>query len=148
MLHRAALAAIALASVASATPAAARHDHLRFPISDAVGTTDAKQKLDPEIRLYFGPQKHPKALQSFGTDKTSKKTNFFNKDDKTGCEWVFLSALIQLQKRARELGANAVVGIASLTPSGEELASESEYECSAGNVIGGVALRGEFVRLP
>jgi len=146
-MHRTSLAAIALAALVASAPAAARNDRLQFPIAEALNTTEAKQKIDPAIRLYWGPQKHAKPAQNFGTDKTNKKTNFFNKDDKTGCEWAFLSAVLQLQKRARSLGANAVVNISSLWRD-EVLASETEYECAAGTFMGGVALRGEFVKLP
>ena len=146
-MHRIATAAIALAWVASAAPASARNDRLQFPIADALATTDAKAKVDPAIQLFWGPQKHAKPTKEFGTDTSNKKTNFFNKDDKTGCEWAFLSAVLQLQKRARTLGANAVVNIASLYK-GETTSSETQYECSAGTFIGGVALRGDFVKLP
>jgi hypothetical protein len=146
-MHRIALAAFALGCLVAPAPADARDDRLRFPIADALATADAKEKLDPAIRLFFGAQKHPKPVKSFGTDTTNKKTNFFNKDDKEGCEWVFLSALLQLQSRARKLGANGVVNIASVYR-GANLESETEYECGAGTFIGGVALRGEFVKLP
>ena len=146
-MHRLALGAIALACLVSSAPANARDERLRFPIAAALGTVDAKAKLDPAIRLYFGPQKHPKPLQSFGTDISNKKTNFFNKSDEEGCQRVFLSAVLALEARAHQLGANAVVKIASVYR-GANLESETEYECGAGNLIGGAALRGEFVRLP
>jgi hypothetical protein len=142
-----ALAALTVLFAASAVPAQARDERLRFPIADALATVDAKSKLDPEIALYFGDQPHPKALQSFGTDVSNRKTNFFNKSDKEGCEWVFLSCALALQARARQLGANAVVGIKSVYR-GADLSSATEYECGAGSFVGGVALRGEFVRLP
>ena len=146
-MHRTALVALALAALVVAAPAGARNDRLRFPIADALATVAAKEKLDPAIRFFFGPQKHPKPVQRFALDSTDKKTNSFGKDDRTACDWVFLSALLQLQKRAQQLGANAVVNIKSVYKN-EELASETEYECAAGNVVSGVLLRGEFVKLP
>jgi len=39
-----------------------------------------------------------------------------------------------------------VVNIVSLYK-GQEFVSETQYECGAGNVVGGVALRGEVVLL-
>ena len=57
-------------------------------------TADYKAKVDPNIKLFFGAQEHPKPAQSFGTFKTNKKTNFFNRSDKEGCEWVFISAIL------------------------------------------------------
>jgi uncharacterized protein YbjQ (UPF0145 family) len=52
----------------------------------------------------------------------------------------------QLEKRARELGANAVVNIAS-NYKNVEFSSDSEFECHAGAIMAGVALKGEFVRV-
>lgn len=129
----------------------ARDDRLKFPIADAVATASTTAKagaqLDPEIKLFWGPQEHPKPAQSFGTYTANKKTNFFNKSDKEGCEWAWLSAVLSLQERARAEGGNAVVGIMSVYKNAE-LVSETEYECGAGTVMGGVALRGQVVKLP
>jgi hypothetical protein len=135
----------ALALVAA--PGQARDDRLRMPLADALATADAKAKIDPKIRLYFGSQPHPKPAHSFGTATANRKTNFLNKSDKDGCEWAFLSSVLALQDRARKLGANAVVNIESVYRSGE-FRSANEYECGAGTFVGGVALRGEFVKLP
>jgi hypothetical protein len=138
--------ALALIVLFCAASADARDDRLRFPLASALSTPDAKTKLDPKIRLYFGKTKYPEPAQRSGVFTANKKTNFFNKSDKEGCEWVFLSAAISLQARARELGGNAVVNIASVLKN-QEFISETEYECGAGNVVGGVALRGEIATI-
>lgn len=124
----------------------ARDTHLKLPLSDAMATADYKAKVDPNIQLFFGNQEHPKPQQSFGTVKTNKKTNFFNKSDKEGCEWVFISAILTLQEAAKQRGANAVVNIKS-NYKNQEFVSETEYECGAGAVTGGVAFIGELVKL-
>ena len=51
-----------------------------------------------------------------------------------------LSALIELGERAR-LGANAVINIVSDYKK-NVASSDAQYECHAGNIIAGVALRG------
>jgi hypothetical protein len=138
---------VVAATALVAVPARARDDRLRFPLADALGTADARAKLDPKVWLYFGEQKHAAPVRTFGTYSTNKKTNFFNKSDKEGCEWAFLSAALQLQERARKEGGNAVVNIVS-NYKDIPFSSETEYECGAGNVVGGVALRGQVVQLP
>ena len=138
---------VVAATALVAVPARARDDRLRLPLADALGTPDAKAKLDPKVWLYLGTQKHAAPARTFGTYSTNKKTNFFNKSDKEGCEWAFLSAAIQLQERARKEGGNAVVNIIS-NYKDVPFSSETQYECGAGNVVGGVALRGEVVQLP
>jgi hypothetical protein len=127
--------------------ASARDTRLKLPIKDAMETAAYKEQADANIKLFFGAQAYPKPVQSFGTYTSNKKTNFFNKSDKEGCEWVFLSAVLSMQERARQLGGNAVVGIRSVYRGGN-LSSETEYECGAGAIMGGVALEGEVVKLP
>jgi hypothetical protein len=126
--------------------AQARDTRLQLPLKDAMETSEYKAKTDPNIRLFFGAQQHPKPAQSFGVYKTNKKSNFFNKSDKEGCEWVFISAILSLQERARQLGGNAVVNIKSIYKGGD-FSSETEYECGAGAMMGGVAFEGEIVKL-
>lgn len=122
-----------------------RDDWLMFPISQGLSTPAAKQKLQG-IDFYFGNQKHPKVLEDFGEFSTNKKTNAFNKSDKEACEWVFLSALLELQKRARSLGANAVINIKS-NYRNNEIVSDTEYQCGAGTIFAGVALKGRLVTI-
>jgi hypothetical protein len=125
----------------------ARDTRLQLPLKDALETEGAKSRLDPNIRFYFGSQAHPKPLQSFGSFTSNKKTNFFNKSDKEGCEWAFLSAMLSFQDRVRREGGNAVIGIKSIYRGGD-FSSDTQYECGAGAVTGGVSLRGEVVKLP
>ena len=124
----------------------ARDDRNMYPLSDALNTPAAKEKLDPNIALYFGKQKHPAIKESLGEWKTNKKTNAFNKTDKEACEWVFLSAVLELQERAAKEGGNAVVEIKSNYKNSER-SSETEYMCGNGAVMSGVALKGKVVKL-
>jgi uncharacterized protein YbjQ (UPF0145 family) len=54
--------------------------------------------------------------------------------------------MIALDKRAKQLGANAVVNIVSYYQK-VEMSSPTEFECHAGAVIAGVALKGDFVTI-
>jgi hypothetical protein len=137
---------LVVAALAVATPAQSRDEHLHLSIKDAMETADASGKLDKDVKLFFGAQKHPKAAGEFGTFTSNKKSNFFGKSDKEGCERAFLSAIISLQERAKKEGGNAVVGIVSAYKN-VEFTSETEYECGAGSVTGGVALRGKVAKL-
>jgi uncharacterized protein YbjQ (UPF0145 family) len=98
------------------------------------------------VSFYFGNQPHPEIIKNLGEDRTNKKTNAFNKSDKEACEWVMLSALLQLKERAQSLGANAVVNIRS-NYKNNETSSDTEYTCGAGAIMAGVALIGTFVTL-
>src|ERR1700737_2154828 len=94
-------------------PAIARDEQKAFPIGQALNSAAAQAKLDPGIKFFFGKQRHPKVTKDFGEWPTNKKTNAFAKSDLQACEWVFLSALIALQERARKEGGNAIINIVS-----------------------------------
>jgi hypothetical protein len=143
MLRDAALLAIACTV---ALPASARDEQKRYPIAQALRSPAAQGKIDPGIRLFFGRQRHPNVTKDFGPWPTNKKTNAFAKSDLQACEWVFLSAVIALQERARKEGGNAVIDIVS-NYRNFVTSSESEYVCGAGNLIAGVALKGRVVNL-
>lgn len=137
---------VAALTLSAAWPAHARDAKLMFPVAPALEAKDAKEKLDGSVKFYFGDQETPKVVTKLGTDVTNQKTNKFGKSDERACNWVFLSAMIQLDKRAKQLGANAVVNIVSYYQK-NVTSSQTEFECHAGNIVAGVALRGEFVKI-
>lgn len=137
------IAAFMLATVA---PSSARDSKYMLPVAAALEAQDGKQKLDGSVKFFFGDQETPKILTKLGTDVTNLKTNAVGKSDEKACNWVFLSAMMQLEKRAKELGANAVVNIVSYYQK-NVVSSATEFECHAGAVIAGVALKGDFVKV-
>ena len=124
----------------------ARDTRHMYSLAEALGNTNAKAKLDGDIKFYFGEKAHPAVIKQFGQYQSNKKTNAFNKTDKFACEWAFLSAMLTFQDRARNLGANAVINIKSYYKK-HTISSETEYECGAGGIIAGVTFRGDFVKL-
>ena len=141
------IATAGLVSLALLMSAAhARDERLKMPIKDAMESAEAKEKLGTEVKFFFGAQKYPKPTQTLGTFPTNKKTNFANKSDAEGCKIAFLSAMIALKDRALREGGNAVVNIQS-NYKDAKFESETEYECGAGKILGGVALRGTVVKL-
>ena len=124
----------------------ARDDRLQFPIETAL-KLEGNTQLDASIRLYFGDQSHPKAKKNFGNFLTNKKTNAFGKSDEAACNWAFLSAVLELQERAKKEGGNAVINITSFYKK-NTFSSRSEFECGAGAIMAGVTLQGDVVTLP
>jgi uncharacterized protein YbjQ (UPF0145 family) len=59
---------------------------------------------------------------------------------------VFLSAVLALQERARQLGGNAVINIKS-NYKNKLTESATEFTCGSGALMSGVALKGEVVTL-
>jgi len=137
-----------LACVLVVGNAAARDTEYKLKFVDVLTLSDPhiKTKLDDSIKLYFGDQATPKVLSKVGEDSSNKKTNGFGKDDEFGCKWAAYSALVALQERAKQLGANAVINIAS-NYKRDPFSSQTEYECHAGAFVIGVALKGTFVKI-
>jgi uncharacterized membrane protein len=98
------------------------------------------------VSFYFGEEAHPRIKADYGEFRTNKKTNAFNKSDLEACQWVMMSALLQLHQRALSMGANAVVNVKS-NYKDVEVSSETEYTCGAGTTVAGVALIGTVVVL-
>jgi hypothetical protein len=126
--------------------ASGRNTKYMLPIASALNTPAAKEKLGTTVAFYFGHQPHPPVAQEIGEWVTNPKTNAFNKSDEEACQWVFLSALVSLRNRATKEGGDAVVAIRSYYQK-NEVVSDTEYECHAGGVLAGVALKGKVVKL-
>ncbi len=138
------LAAAILALTFSPTALSRDTKHL-LPLEEAMNTPDAQQKLDGSIKFYFADEGHPQITQRIPGVATNRKTNAFMKSDEEACSWVFLSAMIALQERAQQEGADAVVNITSYYDR-KEMASRDDYECHAGAIMAGVALKGDIVK--
>ena len=128
------------------SPAFARDTKHLLPIAIAMETKDAQEKLDGSVKFYFGDQLPPQVLTNLGSDVSNRKTNALGKSDEKACNWAFLSAMVVLQTCAQQLGANAVINIVSYYNK-KVMSSASEFECHAGAIIAGVALKGDFVKL-
>lgn len=138
--------AFALIAVTCAFTAQARDTQHMFSIEEALEAPAAQEKLDKGVKLYFANQKTPRPTKTLGEFKTNKKTNGFNKSDKEACDWTFLSAVLELQERARKEGGNAVVNIKS-NYKNQETSSATEYMCGSGGLMSGVALKGTVAKL-
>lgn len=108
----------------------------------AVDAGKAEGKLDGSVKFYLAGT-GPKGKVLKANAVTNRKTNAFGKDDDKACEWAAMSALISLQEAAKQAGANAVINIVSYYKKNVNK-STTQYECHAGGVIAGVALRGDL----
>lgn len=113
-----------------------------FLISDAMNSPLARETLDPDIKVEFAKGNGDilrKGLVS------NKKTNAANKSDEDACIRAFISAVKQFQQSARDAGATKVINLISYYRK-SPFSSTTQYECHAGGVIAGVALKGDLAR--
>lgn len=135
-----------IVAAATTSPAFARDTTHHLPLSEVIAMGQADGKLDGSVRFYLRGQTTPAVIQKLGEDSTNKKTNAVGKTDVQACQWVALSALIALQDKAKSLGANAVVDIVSNYKK-VEYSSPTNYECHAGAIMSGVALKGTYAKV-
>jgi hypothetical protein len=145
ILIRSFLGAMIVAACAGIScPASARDDVYMLNLNEAMAS--AQSKLDGSVKFYFGSQAHPGIVRNFGDYVANQKSNAFGKSDVNVCNWVFESALLELQERAQRLGANAVVDIHSYYKK-EDMPIDTEIPCHKGFMIAGLALKGKFAKV-
>lgn len=117
-----------------------------LPIKDVLESAEFQEKVGSDVKFYFGNQKAPVVKKLTRDVVTNKKTNAFAKSDESACRTAMLSALIQLKERAQADGGNAAVNIISFYKK-NPYSSTDQYECHAGGVIAGVALKADIAKV-
>ena len=145
-MRRLSLAPATVATLAIAPTADARDTRQQFDIATAIAAGKADGTLDGSVQFHFKGARAPAVASRLGPARTNKKTNAFGKSDATACQWVFLGALKALQEAAKERGANAVVDIES-NYKNQVFTSATQYQCGAGGLMAGVALKGVYAKV-
>ena len=145
-MRRLSLALATVATLAIAPTADARDTRQQFDIATAIAAGKADGALDGSVQFHFKGARAPAVASRLGPARTNKKTNAFGKSDATACQWVFLGALKALQEAAKERGANAVVDIES-NYKNQVFTSATQYQCGAGGLMAGVALKGVYAKV-
>ncbi len=134
-----------LLTLAIAPASQARDTRQHFDIATAIAAGKADGTLDGSVTFHFKGASTP-AAERLGPATTNKKTNAFGKRDEVACQWVFLGALKALQAAAKARGANAVIDIESNYKQ-QVFSSATQYECGAGGLMAGVALKGVYAKV-
>jgi uncharacterized protein YbjQ (UPF0145 family) len=140
------LCACVMLFAACAPAAEARDTVLHLPFKDLFEDAQYRARLGSDVAFYFGNQAVPGTPQGLAEVVTNRKTNSFGKPDVEACRWAALAALLQLAERARELGGDAVVDVRSFYKK-VEFVSDTDYECHAGGIVAGLALKARIVKL-
>lgn len=126
------------------TSVAAAEEYQKHPVSAVLENHDSE--IDSDIALYFRGENTPSVAEEHGEYTANRRTKATRRSDDEACQWVMLSALLALQERAESEGGNAVVDIRSIYKD-HEMEDGSQYECEAGFIMAGAALRGKVVTL-
>lgn len=125
----------------------ARDTAVYLPFDKAVAEATRAGKIDGSVKFYLAGNTPTGNVTVLSTGAvTNKKTNAFNKSDEVACEWVAQSAIISLHQAAKNAGANAVTNIVSFYKKNERTDAKT-YECHAGALMAGVALKGDLAKV-
>ena len=113
-----------------------------FSVADALNSPAAEGIIDPNIPLHFG-KASGKVVKADVV--TNRKTNAVGKSAEEACNWAFLAGVKQLQAAALKNNANRVSNVISYYKK-QPYTSTSQYECEVGNLMVGVALKGDLAR--
>jgi hypothetical protein len=141
-----AVAALVVIATLASQGVLARDTTHRLSFAELLASPEAKEKLDPAMHFYLAGQATPAVTNRSAEIVTNRKTNGFGKADLKACRWAALAALIVFQDRAREAGSNAIVDIVSYYKQ-KVFSSPTEYECHAGGIVVGVALKGVIAKV-
>ncbi|MDR0247313.1 MAG: hypothetical protein LBI16_02815 [Burkholderiales bacterium] len=118
-----------------------------IPVQQAIEKGKAEGLLSNDIKFYFSGQSHSAIETTLTEDFVAhKEIKRGNRDEEKVCSELVLSALNQLQERARSEGGNAVINIVSFFKK-RSFKSENLYECYIGRVKASVTLKGDIVKL-
>ena len=123
-----------------------RNVQLFISIADALAATDIADRPTGAVKYYFATQKSPEVIKNLGSYLAAPRTGAAARSDQRACHEAFHWTLLNMEKRAQRVGANAVVNIVSYYRK-KEMASSSEFECHVGNVIATVWLKGDLVKI-
>ena len=149
---RSALASLAcLACLAASIPlgttaAAARDTRYELKIDDVKKDPRYAETVPTDVTFYFGKQAPAGKAVDLGEFVTNRKTNSVGRPDEEACRWAMMAALKVLRERAIAEGGNAVINIVSYYKK-NTFSSDTLYECHAGAIVAGVALKGTVVKL-
>lgn len=152
--------ACTLAAMLLATPALARNDRVMLDWQDVLGGPEAKTRLAVDVALRFGDGSTPAAAERkevFQANRIARASDVtlcqqtrrgYSQQacDAASCRAAATEALAELQKRAREVGADAAVEVVS-NYQGNAFGSATQVECHAGGTGGHVSIRATLVRL-
>lgn len=133
-------------SLVALIPVYARNVKLILPIAAAMQAGGAQDRPTGAVKFFFGSQPSPKISTKIASYVANPRTSALAKSDLEACNGAFLWTLVALERRARQVGANAVVNIVSYYRK-DEMSSATDFECHVGNVIVTVVLKGELVKL-
>jgi uncharacterized protein YbjQ (UPF0145 family) len=137
-------AAAALTMILVAPTALAREDAVQISVQYVKDNADQSRVLQ-NISWHMNGERHRGVAQRYNLAATTKSTNAAFKSDEAACSRAFLSAIIQLQTAARNMGADGVIEIKS-NAAGQTYEKADNFLCTAGNILARVSLTGVPVK--
>ena len=92
-------------------PANARNVKLILPIAAAMQSADAQDRPTGAVKFFFRSETPPRISTKIASYVANPRTSALAKSDRDACNGAFLWTLVALERRAHQVGANAVVNV-------------------------------------
>lgn len=139
------LLGLALGMLLVPLAATARETEHFYSVKEAKTSKLGQERLY-QVPFYLRGEETPRVAEVIAETTTEHSTRGAFRSDNASCQVAFLSAIRELQKRAENRGADAVVDIVSVTWN-KDTESATQYRCIAGTWIVHVGLKGKIVKL-
>ena len=122
-----------------------RNVPLPYSITEALEFENYKERLQG-VRLYFGNQSHPAVEKSYREQVVQRKSSAVERESKESGARALATALLTLRLNALNSGGDAIINIIS-NYRGNEVSSETHYQCATGVLMSGISVKGTIVKL-
>ena len=144
-MHLTRATAVAALGLSFIAPAAGAADQIAIVSVQYVRENADQTRVLESVSWHMKGEKHRAVAKRFNLGATTKSTNAAFKSAEASCSRAFLSAIIQLQTNARNLGADGVIDIKS-NAMGETHEEKDSFNCTKGAFVARVSLTGTPVK--
>lgn len=124
------------------TNSASGRAYLEVSVEETVTTEIGQEKL-LDIPFYMLGQEHPPVAKDFSIYKSNKRSAN-GRGHIRKCQVAFISAIISLQNRAKNMGGDGLIDVMSITGR-NNLESSDKFRCLTGTKMVNVELVGRVV---
>jgi uncharacterized protein YbjQ (UPF0145 family) len=126
--------------------AIARNVEYTLALDEVLRMPQAESELDGQVRFYLSGQFHSPIVMRHSEEVVTAKIRGAGEEEIETCKRAALKALVEYQRKARKMGANAIVDLVSYFDE-KVFMSPAQFECHAGSRTVVVVFKGSYAKV-
>lgn len=126
--------------------AGARNVEYTLALDEVLRMPEAESELDGQVRFYLSGQSHSPIVLRHSEEVVTAKIRGAGEEEIETCKRAALKALVEYQRKARKMGANAIVDLVSYFDE-KVFISPAQFECHAGSRTVVVVFKGSYAKV-